>query len=102
MSIGKRIRERREALNLSREKLAEMLDISPSAISNYERDSSFPRDDILLKLFPILQCDANYLFQDEFSAAASPYCELNKLNSYGQKMLITYLNTLLADKKYIV
>ena len=45
--------------------LAKILGITPSAIGNYESGTSTPRADILFKVFDALQCDANYLFQDE-------------------------------------
>lgn len=62
--IGKKIRERREELGMSQEQLANLLGIGKSAISNYETNVSSPKETILLKLFDVLQCDANYLYED--------------------------------------
>ena len=42
MSFGKQMRLRREELQLSRASLAEMLGVSPSAISNYENGKNVP------------------------------------------------------------
>ncbi len=64
MSIGSRIKERRLALNLTQEELANRLNISKGAIANYENEVSTPKPDILFNVISILKCDANYLFQD--------------------------------------
>ena len=50
MSFGKQMRLRREELQLSRASLAEMLGVSPSAISNYENGVSSPKEEVLLRL----------------------------------------------------
>ena len=66
MSFGERCRARREELGLSRPKLAAMLGVSSSAISNYETGVSFPKESLLLRLFDALQTDPNTLFQDHY------------------------------------
>ena len=66
MSFGGRMRQRREALGLSRERLAELVGVTRSAIGNYETGVSFPKEDVLLRLFHALQVDPNYLYQDDF------------------------------------
>ncbi len=66
MTFGERIRVRREELGISRDALAAQLGISPSAISNYENDVSFPKREIMLRLFDCLETDPNTLFQDSF------------------------------------
>ncbi len=70
MSFGSRLKERREALGITQPQLAKMLDVSKGAIGNYETDLNSPRATILYKIFEILNCDANYLFQDEMRALA--------------------------------
>lgn len=67
MSFGARIKERRESLGLKQSELGAILGIQGSAISNYELGVSSPKADVLYKLFDALQCDANYLFQDEMT-----------------------------------
>ena len=66
MTFGDRIRARREELGMSREELAGLLEVTPSAVSNYEIGVSFPKRDIMLRLFDGLQTDPNTLFQDSF------------------------------------
>ena len=68
MEFGERMRERREELRLSRAELAAALGISPSAIGNYEKGISFPKEEIMLRLFDCLETDPNTLFQDSFQA----------------------------------
>lgn len=64
MSIGSRIRELRESKNISRNDFASMIGVTIGAVSNYENDVSSPKEPILFKIIEILDCDANYLFQD--------------------------------------
>ncbi|MDO4470948.1 MAG: helix-turn-helix transcriptional regulator [Bacillota bacterium] len=65
MSFGSRLKEKREALNITQPQLAEMLGVSKGAIGNWETDVNSPRATLLYDLFNILHCDENYLFQDE-------------------------------------
>ena len=66
MSLGERMKCRREELELSRPQLAERLGVSPSAVSNYENGLSFPREDVMLRLFDCLETEPNVLFQDSY------------------------------------
>ena len=89
------MRDRREQLGLKQSELGKLLGVTGSAIGNYENGVSAPKSDILYKIFDILQCDANYLFQDEisdkyrnFQNMSSETAELlemfRRLDSYGQ------------------
>lgn len=66
MSFGGQLKKRREELGLSRVVFAERLGISASAISNYENGLSFPKEEVILRLFDSLEIDPNTLFQDSF------------------------------------
>ena len=68
MSIGTRIKERREELGYTQTELAKKIGISKGSIGNYESGISSPNENILIKLFTILKCDANYLYQDEIKS----------------------------------
>ena len=68
MSLGKRIQECREGLGLSQAALAKQLGVSQSTVGNYEAGISFPREEVLLRLFDSLETDSNTLFQDSFRA----------------------------------
>ena len=67
MSIGSRIKERREEINITQEELARLLGVSKGAIGNYESGFSYPKIENMTKLFEVLKTDANYLFQDSIN-----------------------------------
>ncbi len=67
MSFGKRLRDRRKELGLSQGELAKALGVSLSAVSNYENGLNAMREDVLLRLFQVLDVEPNYLYQDAFS-----------------------------------
>lgn len=67
MSIGSRIKERREEINITQEELARLLGVSKGAIGNYESGFSYPKIENMTKLFEVLKTDANYLFQDNIN-----------------------------------
>ena len=102
MSIGSRIKQRREELGYTQPKLAELVGVSKGTIGNYESNVSSPNEDILFKLFDILKCDANFLYQDnidwESFDEANPsekehLKKYRKLDSYGKKAVDELINT---------
>ena len=66
MSFGQQMKLRREELGLTRQELALRLGVSASAVSNYENGLSFPKEEVILRLFDGLDTDPNTLFQDSF------------------------------------
>lgn len=70
MSLGQRIQERREELGITRAELARRLGVSPTAVANYEGGKNALREDLLLKLFQVLDVDPNYLYQDALTGQA--------------------------------
>ncbi len=66
MSFGSQLKICREERGYTRPALAELLGVSASAISNYENGLSFPKEDVMLRLFDCLGTDPNTLFQDSF------------------------------------
>lgn len=64
MGIGRRIKEARENLGLTQNELGELIGVTGSAITNYEKETSHPKEPIMYKLIDVLHVDANYLFQD--------------------------------------
>ena len=110
MSFGSRLRERREALGLKQGELGRMLGITGSAIGNYENGFSSPKADILYRVFDVLQCDANYLFQDEMRDSAEMeqsaierhlLDSFRRFNEEGKDKVIEYVDDLLATGRYI-
>lgn len=84
MSFGERIRCRRQELKLSRSELADRLGVSTSAVSNYENGLSFPKEDVMLRLFNSLETEPNVLFLDHFQQ------EGQVLNGSEQMLLQQY------------
>lgn len=86
MSFGERLKERREALGLSRAELAEQLGLSRSAIGNYEIGVSFPKEEVLLRLFRTLQTEPNELFCDSFPAEGALSAEDRRLIAHYRRL----------------
>ena len=86
MSFGQRLRARRKELGISQSELAKALGVSLSAVSNYETGQNAMREDVLLRVFPALDVDPNYLYQDDF-VNKGPACsteELELLRKYRE------------------
>ncbi len=64
MSVGARIKQARENKGLTQAELGTLINATGSAITNYERGISHPKEPLLLALMKALDVDANYLFQD--------------------------------------
>lgn len=100
MSVGKRIKEKREQLGLKQSELAEMLGVTKGAIGNYENGVSSPKEEILLKLFDVLDVEPNYLFQDSFKEIETPVTldeldlieKYRNLDDHGKRQVTTTLN----------
>lgn len=99
--IGNKIKERREMLGLTQEELGKMLGIGKTAVSNYEQNLSAPKVSILIQLFSVLKCDANYLFEeyivnDDFYLTDYEKKHIKKyriLDFYGKKAIDGLLET---------
>lgn len=111
MSIGSRIKLRREELGLTQPELAKMIGVSKGSIGNYESEISCPNENILIKLFSALDCDANYLYYDDINKTNEQFDSYEKavirkyrtLDNYGKKAIealleIEYARCLETDK----
>lgn len=78
MSFGSRVRARREELGMKQKDLAERLGITQGAVGNYETGVSSPKEEIMLKMFDVLEVEPNYLFQDSFDQKKEPPVENNR------------------------
>ena len=63
-SVGGRIRERRKALKISVDDLAEYCDVSPEHIRKIEGGYRAPGIDVLVDICNMLRTSSNYFFQD--------------------------------------
>ena len=64
MGIGKRLKEARETASLTQEELAKLVGVTPSAITNYEKETSHPKEPVMYALLNALKVEPNFLFQD--------------------------------------
>lgn len=64
MGIGNRIKEARDKKGLTQTELGSLIGVTGSAITNYENETSHPKEPVLYKLIDALDVDANFLFQD--------------------------------------
>lgn len=88
MGIGYRIKEARERLGLTQTELGNLVGVTGSAITNYEKETSHPKEQIIYKLMEQLNVDANYLFQD----AVKIKTQQNDVTLAEYDMLIKYRN----------
>jgi transcriptional regulator with XRE-family HTH domain len=63
MTIGQRIKQARKASQFSLRDLAEQAQISPMAISKYERDQDIPSSGVLLRLAQALEVSVDFFFR---------------------------------------
>lgn len=90
MNIGNNIKALRRQRGITQETLAERLGVTPSAVGNYERSVSFPKEDILGRLFGALGCTPNELFGAESLLSDEEYAHLNKyraLDAHGKELV---------------
>ena len=78
MGIGSRIRELRVKQGITQEILAQKIGVTPSAVGNYERGISFPKEEVLMKLFGALDCTPNELLGEGGLFDARENALLNK------------------------
>ena len=88
MNLGKQIREHRQRLSLTQEKLAEQLNVTPQAVSKWENSSSLPDITLLPALSSALGVQMEELFDD------SEEQHLNRIETMMEKSL------LLSDDDY--
>ncbi len=96
MGIGFRIKEARERKNWTQTELGEKIGVTGSAITNYENNTSHPKEPILYKLLDVLEVDANFLFQDEMHSVKPDMLSFferdiinkyRKLDKYGREIV---------------
>ncbi len=87
--IGKRIKERREALGLTQEQFAEKTGLTTNYISTIERGASFPRYEKLITILNALETSADSIFCDVVSASGI----------YQENLLSQKLSTLPAESR---
>jgi len=94
-SIGKKIKEKRQQKHISQEKLAELVDVTPSYISNIESGNRVASLPTMLEIAKVLDLSLDYLLLENVT---------NNFNDVDiDKILVEFKNllTILDDKKSI-
>lgn len=111
MGIGRRLKEARERLGLTQEELGRRVGVTGSAITNYEKETSHPKEPVMYALIDVLGVDPNFLFQDcvkilqakkepaELVELKQIYCK--KLNTEGRKRLLSHARYLTTETECI-
>ena len=73
--VGARIREARKSKRLSQNELAEMINISPSHMSDIENDKKTIKLDILMRLTEALQVSADWLLRTDIPSVTSIHAQ---------------------------
>lgn len=97
--IGIKIKERRQAVGITQEYIADRLEVNPSHISNIECGRANPSLTALVKIANILQCSVDYFISGEYTYKADKgkektlddrimdklkYCDADKKNKVLQ------------------
>lgn len=112
MGIGRRIKEARELLGLTQKELGDRVGVTGSAITNYECETSHPKEPIMYKLINELHIDANFLFQDSVDTQKTAKSEtagfsiteldiIKKYRSLDQRGQRAVLETLDREFSYV-
>ena len=102
VSLGQRLKQRREALRITQRQLAENLEVTPQHISAIEQDKRIPSLAFLTKLAEELGITIDYLVagKEGVITDAIPAIKADKkLNLESKKALISLIKTLRQDKE---
>lgn len=90
MKIGNNIRALRLRRGMTQQALAAELEVTSSAVGNYERGVSFPKEDVLERMFAALGCTPNELFGAEELLNDEEFELLEKyraLDAHGKRLV---------------
>ncbi|MCP3659723.1 MAG: helix-turn-helix transcriptional regulator [Bacteroidetes bacterium] len=105
-SFGKKLRECREAKDLSQNEVAKLLSTNHSIIGKYERDEVKPTIDVIKKLAKVLETTSSFLLGDtqDLDILKDPAMlkRLNEIASFSEedrKHIIYTLDALIKNVK---
>lgn len=88
MSMGERLKMARARAGLSLRNLAKLVEISPMAISKYERDLAVPGSAILVKMAKVLGVKPEFFFRPTKVMLSQPFFRKKKSLSAKSKRMI--------------
>ena len=95
MKIGEQIKSLRKKQKMTQEDLAAMLQVTPQAVSQWERGLTVPNTDKLSKLASVLHTTANVLTDD--ASAAPDWTMLDSL--FSAEHMFTRMTTIAENEK---
>lgn len=101
LAIGLKIKELRASRGISQKQLADLLDIAPGRLSNWENGVAYPDFKYLVDLALNLKCSFDFLLGIKLDKQYGDllfYFEL--LNDAGRKKVIEYAEDLIEINKY--
>lgn len=102
IEIGQKIREQRKKLKMSREKLAESMELSVNYLGKIERGQTFFSIDTLLKFSKVLGVTPNYLLSYSNNEAEKDRHELiDMIESCSKKQTQFLLEIARSVKTYV-
>lgn len=99
-SIGKKIKEQRIRKNISQEKLAELIDVTPSYISNLESGNRIASLHTMLEIVNKLELSIDYLMLDDLTINSNEMKIDKKLIEF--KNILAEINDKGLIREYIV
>lgn len=99
IDLGRRIREERQKLNLTQEKLSESINVSTTYIGQIERGERCPTLDTLIRISNSLGVSIDYLLQESVTPSSTVLMNLwvqltRDLSDNEMKMIIELVNVI--------
>lgn len=103
IDLGRRIREERQKLNLTQEKLSEAINVSTTYIGQIERGERCPTLDTLIRISNSLGVSIDYLLQESVTPSSTNLMNLwlqltRDLSDNDMKMIIELINVIKNHK----
>lgn len=104
INLGQRIREERQKLNLTQEKLAETINVTTTYIGQIERGERRPTLDTLINISNALGVSIDYLLQESITPASDNLMNLwiqltHDLSDDEKEMIIDLIKVIKSHKK---
>lgn len=103
INLGQRIREERQKLNLTQEKLAETINVTTTYIGQIERGERRPTLDTLINISNALGVSIDYLLQESITPASDNLMNLwiqltHDLSDDEKEMIIDLIKVIKSHK----
>lgn len=104
INLGQRIREERQKLNLTQEKLSETINVTTTYIGQIERGERRPTLDTLIKISNALGVSIDYLLLESITPASDNLMNLwiqltHDLSDDEKEMIIDLIKVIKSHKK---